>query len=87
MSGLSGVASGQASRPLSRAGSAGRYDRGLRIAMGALRSGNMMIEAIFGEGAFVAVGAFWHQLAQLWELIVMVCRFLWDLLKLLSGAG
>lgn len=43
--------------------------------MGALRSGNMMIEAIFG------------QLAQLWELIVMVCRFLWDLLKLLSGAG
>jgi hypothetical protein len=42
-----------------------------------------MIEARLRE---VAIGALWQQLIQLWELIVMVCRFLWDLLKLLSGA-
>ena len=29
----------------------------------------------------------WQQLLQLWELIVMVVRFLWELLRLLSGAG
>jgi len=29
----------------------------------------------------------WQQLLQLWELIVLVVRFLWNLLKLLSGAG
>ncbi|CAG9197722.1 conserved hypothetical protein [Paraburkholderia tropica] len=45
-----------------------------------------MIEAIFGDGASIVSGAFWQQLIQFWELIVMVCRFLWDLLKLLSGA-
>jgi hypothetical protein len=50
---------------------------------GAARSGEMTIEAILKEGA---IGALWQQLIQLWELIVMVCRFLWELLKLLSGA-
>lgn len=34
-----------------------------------------------------AAGAGWEQLLRLWELIVMVVRFLWALLKLLSGAG
>jgi hypothetical protein len=29
----------------------------------------------------------WDQLLRLWELIVMIVRFLWELLKLLSGAG
>jgi hypothetical protein len=29
----------------------------------------------------------WQQLLQIWELIVMVVRFLWQLLRLLSGAG
>ncbi|WP_258002167.1 hypothetical protein [Burkholderia sp. WAC0059] len=29
----------------------------------------------------------WQQLLQLWELIVMVCRFLWDLLRLAGGGG
>jgi len=32
-------------------------------------------------------GAGWQQLLRLWELIVMVVRFLWALLRLLSGAG
>jgi hypothetical protein len=41
-----------------------------------------MIEAQqFGD----AVGAFWQQLVLLWELIVMVLRFLWGLLRLLGG--
>ncbi|HEV3429992.1 MAG TPA: hypothetical protein VG320_19105 [Paraburkholderia sp.] len=48
-----------------------------------VRCGNTMIETIFKEGA---ISALWQQLFQLWELIVMVCRFLWDLLKLLGGA-
>ncbi|WP_413186054.1 hypothetical protein [Paraburkholderia sacchari] len=43
----------------------------------------MMVEAILKEGA---IAALWQQLIQLWELIVMVCRFFWGLLKLLSGA-
>ncbi|HTH59311.1 MAG TPA: hypothetical protein VL689_04065 [Paraburkholderia sp.] len=34
-----------------------------------------------------ALGAGWQQLWQVWELIVMAVRFLWELLKLLSGAG
>ncbi|HEY1611672.1 MAG TPA: hypothetical protein VGG24_20590 [Paraburkholderia sp.] len=34
-----------------------------------------------------ALGDGWQQLLNLWELIVMVVRFLWELLKLLSGAG
>ena len=29
----------------------------------------------------------WQQLLQLWELLVTVVRFLWGLLRLLSGAG
>ncbi|WP_275692896.1 hypothetical protein [Burkholderia sp. Ax-1719] len=41
-----------------------------------------MIETIFKEGA---ISTLWQQLIQLWELIVMVCRFLLGLLKLLSG--
>jgi hypothetical protein len=41
-----------------------------------------MIEGLLGEGA---IGALWQQLVLLWELIVMVCRFLWDLLRLLGG--
>ncbi len=27
----------------------------------------------------------WQQLLQLWELIVLVCKFLWQLLLLLGG--
>jgi|GEM_PF-1921848 len=63
----------------------GRRERAVarREARSAARSGNTMIEAIAKEGAIVAL---WQQLIQLWELIVMVCRFLWGLLKLLSGA-
>jgi hypothetical protein len=34
------------------------------------------------EVAFVVL---WRQLVQLWELIVLVCKFLWDLLRLLGG--
>ena len=41
-----------------------------------------MIEAMLDEGAVLA---FWQQLVLLWELIVMVCRFLWGLLRLLGG--
>jgi hypothetical protein len=43
-----------------------------------------MIEALFGGSAPLAL---WQQLIQLWELIVMVCRFLWGLLKLLGGGA
>jgi hypothetical protein len=42
-----------------------------------------MIETILEN----ATGGGWQQLLHLWELIVMVVRFLWELLKLLSGAG
>jgi hypothetical protein len=41
-----------------------------------------MIEGMLGEGA---VAGLWQQLVLLWELIVMVCRFLWELLRLLGG--
>jgi hypothetical protein len=27
----------------------------------------------------------WQQLSHLWELIVMLCKFLWALLRLLGG--
>ncbi|CAB3770543.1 hypothetical protein [Paraburkholderia humisilvae] len=27
----------------------------------------------------------WDQLVRLWELIVLVCKFLWGLLRLLGG--
>ena len=27
----------------------------------------------------------WHQLYQLWQLVVLVCRFLWRLLQFLGG--
>jgi hypothetical protein len=27
----------------------------------------------------------WQQLYHLWELIVMICKFLWSLLRLLGG--
>ncbi|HEY4351014.1 MAG TPA: hypothetical protein VGN31_07295 [Paraburkholderia sp.] len=27
----------------------------------------------------------WDQLVRLWELIVLVCKFLWNLLRLLGG--
>jgi len=27
----------------------------------------------------------WEQLVRLWELIVLVCKFLWNLLRLLGG--
>ncbi|TDV20971.1 hypothetical protein C7408_101490 [Paraburkholderia caballeronis] len=47
-------------------------------------SGSTMIEAMLARGAF---SAGWDQLIRLWELIVMVCRFLWELLRLLSGGG
>jgi len=43
-----------------------------------------MIEAWFGGGTPLAL---WQQLIQLWELIVMVLRFLWGLLKLLGGGA
>jgi hypothetical protein len=46
------------------------------------RCGNTMIGTIFKEGAITTL---WQQLIQLWELIVMVCRFLLGLLKLLGG--
>ncbi|WP_322092021.1 hypothetical protein [Paraburkholderia bannensis] len=55
------------------------------------RCGNRMIEIFLKEGATGVIGAsgaigtFWQQLMQLWELIVMVCHFLLGLLKLLSG--
>jgi hypothetical protein len=29
----------------------------------------------------------WQPLFRLWELIVMICKFLWDLLRLLGGGG
>jgi hypothetical protein len=29
----------------------------------------------------------WQQLYQLWELIVLACKFLWDVLRFLGGAG
>jgi hypothetical protein len=29
----------------------------------------------------------WQQLYHLWELIVMLFKFLWDLLRLLGGGG
>jgi len=41
-----------------------------------------MIEAMLGG---TAVTGLWQQLVQLWELLVMVVRFLWDLLRLLGG--
>jgi hypothetical protein len=28
----------------------------------------------------------WQQLYHLWELIVMLCKFLWGVLRLLGGA-
>jgi hypothetical protein len=34
-----------------------------------------------------ACAAGWQQLYQLWELIVLACKFLWDLLRLLGGGG
>lgn len=43
-----------------------------------------MIEAIFGGSAPLAL---WQQLIQLWELILLVLRFLWELVKLLGGGG
>ena len=51
-----------------------------------------MIEAMI-EAGIKAISdgsaplALWQQLIQLWELIVMVLRFLWELLKLLGGGG
>ncbi|WP_322043414.1 hypothetical protein [Paraburkholderia sp. J67] len=45
-----------------------------------------MIDAILQEGAISVISALWQQLIQLWELIVMVCRFLLGLLRLLGGA-
>src|ERR1700727_1900779 len=36
--------------------------------------------------AFACVAG-WQQLYQLWELIVMACKFLWDLLRLLGGGA
>jgi hypothetical protein len=27
----------------------------------------------------------WEQLERLWELIVLVCKFFWELLRLLGG--
>ncbi|PVX83155.1 hypothetical protein [Paraburkholderia unamae] len=42
------------------------------------------IQAISSGSAPLAL---WQQLIQLWELIVMVLRFLWELLKLLGGGG
>ncbi|WP_281175877.1 hypothetical protein [Paraburkholderia acidipaludis] len=41
-----------------------------------------MIERMLSEGAAASL---WQQLVLLWELIVMVCRFLWGLLRLLGG--
>jgi len=29
----------------------------------------------------------WQQLEKLWELIVLVCKFFWELLRLLGGGG
>jgi hypothetical protein len=29
----------------------------------------------------------WQQLYQLWELILMALKFLWDLLRFLGGGG
>lgn len=29
----------------------------------------------------------WQQLYQLWELIVLAFKFLWDVLRLLGGGG
>lgn len=43
-----------------------------------------MIEAFLGQATPVVL---WQQLIQLWELIVMVCRFLWGLLMLLGGGS
>ncbi|MGF6756202.1 hypothetical protein P3T16_003609 [Paraburkholderia sp. GAS42] len=37
-----------------------------------------MIEVLFSVAG-------WQQLVQLWELIVLVCKFLWGLLLLLGG--
>jgi hypothetical protein len=36
-------------------------------------------------GAWVLIDG-WDQLARLWALIVMVCKFLWALLRLLGSA-
>ncbi|MBN3852961.1 MULTISPECIES: hypothetical protein [unclassified Paraburkholderia] len=47
-----------------------------------------MIETILNGGAIssmTTISTLWQQLMQLWELIVMVCRFLWDLLRMLGG--
>jgi hypothetical protein len=41
-----------------------------------------MIERMLCGG----MGALWEQLVLLWELIAMVVRFLWGLLRLLGGA-
>jgi hypothetical protein len=41
-----------------------------------------MIERMLNESAAVSL---WQQLVLLWELILMVCRFLWGLLRLLGG--
>lgn len=57
------------------------YDRGRGPQR--VRYGSTMIEAmLYGS----AVGGLWQQLVLLWELIVMVLRFLWGLLRLLGGA-
>jgi fluoride ion exporter CrcB/FEX len=59
------------------------------VEQAAARSGNTMIETILEGGAISAmttISTLWQQLMQLWELIVMVCRFLWDLLRMLGGA-
>jgi hypothetical protein len=39
--------------------------------------------ASMNEGLFHA--GLWHQLVQLWELIVLVCHFVWELLRFLGG--
>ena len=36
--------------------------------------------------AFASIAG-WQQLEKLWELIVLVCKFFWELLRLLSGGG
>ncbi len=46
------------------------------------RYGSLMIERMLDESTTASL---WQQLVLLWELIVMVCRFLWGLLRLLGG--
>ncbi len=56
----------------------------MRISGGAVYHPFFAFEFMFEAFARVAG---WQQLVQLWELIVLVCKFVWGLLLLLGGGS